>query len=341
MLNWFCPTSGVARFQFKIAFVDADTPAPPTGGIFSAQLHIDTGYNKALGFLGLKQDALQIVSFSEAHFTPYVGPGFGPGPQFTITANVKPNTTYDICVTPVDEQGTVQHGSSSEVWRFKWTPPTVLATVPWPARPLPPVRDFEPDNIDPDFTRRVQATAFVDYNYGLESHYRPIGVRIGRLNNSFSFQSGFLGDTNFIVYNAANSILIPDPHHGLFRSAFTDPALANRTLLPMVLYRQQVTNAVFPKVSGDLVQVSPLIERIPWIYTAAARTVTIPDRLLTLHGETVNDHSYYFLYLLDQQPVLLGARYRYFIVRFNAQREAEDIIPAGEAELPLNPSNGP
>ena len=57
-----------------------------------------------------------------------------------------------------------------------------------------------------------------------------------------------------------------------------------RTLLPMVLYRQQVTNALFPKVSGDVVQVSPLIERLPWIYNPAARLVTIPDRLLALNG---------------------------------------------------------
>lgn len=336
LLNWFCPTAGVSRFQFKIAFVDADKPAAPTSGMVSAHLQIFPAYNKALGFLGLTKNALQIVSFSEAHFTPYLGSGFGPGPQFTIAASVLPNVTYDICVTPVDEQGVVQHGSSSEVWRFKWTPPVMLPTVPWPARLPAPARDFEPNDPAADLSPRVMARAFIDGNFAIQSRFRPIGVRIGRLDNSFSFQSGFIGDTNFVSYNAANSIVNPDPHHGLFRSASTDPSRAGRTLLPCVLYRQQVTNANFPKVSGDVVQVSPLIERLPWIYNPAARQVTMPDRLLGLSGETYNDHSYYLLYLLDQQPVVLGARYRYFVVRFNSKREPEDIIPAGEAEMPVN-----
>lgn len=339
-LNWFCPTAGVSRFQFKIAFVDAESNAP-TSGFQGLQLQPYPGYNQVLGFMGLTKNALQIVSFSEAHFTPYVGPGFGPGPQFTVTANVNARATYDISVTPVDEQGKVHHGSSSEVWRFKWTPPVVLATVPWPARPMPPVRYFEPPNSDFDLPNRIDAMAFVTYYNGLVSRFRPIGIRIGRVDNSFSIESGWVGDTNFIVYNSANSILNPDPHHGLFRSLASDPALGNRTILPLVIYRQQVTNASFPKVSGDVVQVSPLIERVPYIYNAAQKRVTIPDRLFRVNGETYNDHSYYFLYVCDQQPVLLGARYRYFIVRFNDQREAEDIIPAGEAELPLNPYNGP
>jgi hypothetical protein len=340
VLNWFCPTAGVSRFQFKIAVVDAESPSKPSG-IVSSQLRIYPAYNRTVGFMGLTKNALKIVSFSEAHFTPNIGAGFGPGPQFTISASVSPKATYDICVTPVDEQGKVRHESTSEVWRFKWTPPVQVATVPWPARPLPPVRSFEPDYVDGDLLQRVEAKSFVTYYNGIEDRRRPAGVRIGEIDSSFSIHSGWVGDTNVITYNHANSIVNPDPHHGLFRSKSIEATLANRPVLPMVLYRQQVTNASFPKVSGDVVQVSPLIERIPWSYNANLRTVTIPDRLLRIHGETYNDHSYYFLYVCDQQPLLLGARYRYFIVHFNDQREAADIIPAGEAELPLNPFNGP
>ena len=43
-----------------------------------------------------------------------------------------------------------------------------------------------------------------------------------------------------------------------------------------------------------------------------------------------------YIYLRDQQPVLLGARYRYFVVRFKpVNREVDYIIPAGEVEIPL------
>jgi hypothetical protein len=340
LLNWFCPTAGVSRFQIKVAFVDAESSGA-SSGISSSQLKIFSGYNKLAGFMGLTKNALQIISFSEAHYTPYVGPGFGPGPHFILPVTVSSKATYDISVTPVDEQGKVRHESTSEVWRFKWTPPVQLATVPWPARPLPPAREFEPDYATSDLEQRMQVTAFIDYNNALEDRRRPAGVRIGRLDSSFSIQAGRVGDTNAIVYNHANSIVNGDPHHGLFRSLSSDPARANRTILPMVIYRQQVTNNYFPKVSGDVVQVSPMIERIPYIYDSSQRLVTIPDPLLRIRTETYNDHTYHFLYVCDQQPLVLGARYHYFVVRFNDKREPEDIIPAGEAELPLQPFGGP
>jgi hypothetical protein len=47
-----------------------------------------------------------------------------------------------------------------------------------------------------------------------------------------------------------------------------------------------------------------------------------------------NDNGMVVLYVRDLQPVLFGATYRYFVVRFNAQREIDQIIPAGEVTLP-------
>jgi hypothetical protein len=40
------------------------------------------------------------------------------------------------------------------------------------------------------------------------------------------------------------------------------------------------------------------------------------------------------LVLLDTQPVISSARYRYFLVRFNAKREPEEIIPVGDVDIP-------
>jgi hypothetical protein len=245
----------------------------------------------------------------------------------------------------VDEQGTVLDGSTSEVWRFTWTPPVVLATVPWPARPLPPSSDFDSlaDGEQPDFFPRVSATAFLTYYNAHEDKYRPVGIRIGWLDSSFNFSGPTVGTTNFITYSYRNSIVNPDPHLHLFRSNSRDASRANQPLLPIVIYRQQVTNALFPRVSGDIVQVSPLIERIPWIAYALnvdIPIIVIPDRLIAMRGETYNDHSYYMLYVRDQQPVIAGARYAYYVARFDAKREMQEIIPAGEVELPLNPFGG-
>ncbi len=119
----------------------------------------------------------------------------------------------------------------------------------------------------------------------------------------------------------------------MFRSLGLDHP--GQSLLPIVIYREQLTNALFPRVSGDIVQVTPLIERIPWIMDAN-RTVTIPDRLFA--GFTEYDNAFYHLYhyyfyVRDLQPVQLGAAYRYFVVRFNAQREVQEILNAGDVTV--------
>ncbi len=334
MLNWFCPPAGVARFQFKLRLVDAPAPAAPSG--FASPLTtVYTGYNTASSYLGLsKIQAILAVAFSEAHLTARIGPGFGPGPQFALTANVLPNTTYAISVAAVDDQGNV--GNASEVWEFKWTPPLPVVTVPWPARTLPPVRDFDTLTTAPpgyEFHPRVAAVVLTNVAGGLLDRRYPVLIRIGEIldNNE---GSGNVGTTNF-VDNYDTVGVNPDPNKAVFRSLSSDASRANQPLLPIVIYRQQVTNAYFPKVSGDLTQVSPLIERIPWRNDNGY--ITVPDRLFASHYESKDNQNYYFfLYVRDQQPVLAGAAYQYFVLRFNAQHEPQEIVPTAAVRIPLN-----
>jgi hypothetical protein len=94
-------------------------------------------------------------------------------------------------------------------------------------------------------------------------------------------------------------------------------------------------NAAFPRVSGDLVQVSPLIDRIPWKQEPPDRSfkiIYIPDRLFAIRDEQANGVFRGTIYLRDQQPVVRGARYRYFLVRFLPNGEVDQIIQAGEVE---------
>ena len=81
-----------------------------------------------------------------------------------------------------------------------------------------------------------------------------------------------------------------------------------------------------------------MVERIPW-RTPDPFTIVVPDRLLATRHEfdpgMPAGNGITYLYLRDQQPVLLGARYRYFVVRFKTNREVDYIIPAGEVEIPL------
>lgn len=347
MLNWFCPTSGVTRFQFKISRVDPPTPTSPSG-FASLITTVYVPYNKAASYLGLSKHKSLLSVFGEAQMTMLIGPSFGPGPQFTLNANILPNVAYDISVAAVDSRGTI--GPNSEVWRFTWTPPVVLATVPWPARSLPPIiADFDdlgPNDTKPPVSPRVAAVVFYDTD-GLAPNPRyPIGVRIGELGvagpNGASCQPNRNAYTEYsdeyLQYNAgfinSGNPSQADPNTGVFRALGS--SRAGQPLLPIVVYREQLTNALFPRVSRDVVQVTPMIERIPWTIDANYH-VTIPDRLFAGFYDAYDaPNLYYHFFVRDLQPVQLGAAYRYFVVRFNDKREMQEVIPAGDVELPLN-----
>jgi len=333
VLNWFCPTSGIARFEFKLHLVDAPKPAsvpydPNTPNFASPKTTRVSGYDSSATYLGLEtRDVYAETAFTEAHRTARIGPGFGPGPKFTITANVQANATYAITVAAVDDQGNA--GDASDVWEFKWTPAVQLPTVPWPQRPLPPVRDFTVPGPG------VAAALLKDANLLLDRRY-PVGIRIGQMNQD-SDEMGIsynVGGNNEAGYNVYSSSLNPDPNTQVFRRKSS-----GEFLLPIVVYRQQVTNDLFQKVSGDVTQVTPLIERVPWkvFNVSNYRTVVIPDRLFAIGYDVTMENYFKPLWLRDQQPVVLGAKYRYFVVRFNAKREPAEVIPAGDVEIPLNP----
>ena len=339
MLNWFCPTAGVARFQFKIHRTDPPTPAAQSG-FASQRLTRYLPYNPQTGYLGLNKKKKGVIAlFSEAHLTSLIGTNFGPGPQFTLNADVVANANYEITVAAVDSQG--YPGPNSESWQFTWTPPVVLATVPWPARRTPPVNSFDstsPGNTALPYAPRVQAKVFYDSDNEAPNPRYPVGVRVGELsitalpnNNAWTEYSN-----DYLTYLQGTFDGPPpqsyDPNTGVFRAI--GGARAGQRLLPFVLYREQLTNALFPRVSGDITQVSPLIERVPW--KLGTNGVVIPDRLFAGQHEYFAPSYHYFFYVRDLQPVQRGAKYRYYVVRFNAQREVEETIPAGDVELPLN-----
>ncbi|HEX5221858.1 MAG TPA: hypothetical protein VFZ59_20000, partial [Verrucomicrobiae bacterium] len=334
-LNWFCPTAGVYRFQFKLQIADSQGGTQPSG-FAGSRLFRDARFDQTAQFAGLSRTRPAISSvvgrlaaltrFDEAHLTSPIGPGFGPGPGFTLTADVRANTTYLISVAAVDEQGNV--GPSSVAWTFTWQPPLALQNVPWPARPLPAVNYR--------FVRAVVLTNWITSPPYPNLYPRyPVGIEIGNYDvQPFVYQYG-LTNTDYIPVQPPTSVLHKNEK--------------GQSVLPCVLYRTQLTNSLFPRVSGDVTQVSPLIETIAWRNPCLTGTFDGPctssylrDPLVRANYETYYRFggdggilSYRFvLHLLDTQPVISGARYSYFLVRFNNKREPEEIIPAGEVDIP-------
>ncbi|HWY75266.1 MAG TPA: hypothetical protein VN281_06595 [Verrucomicrobiae bacterium] len=338
-LNWFCPTGGVQRFVINVARKDQPGSGKPTG--FSATKLSAVAYlNTATRYLGLfGLGRLGVLSrFDEAYLTPPVGSNFPGGPQYSTTANVVAGVPYQISVG-VTNPGVA--GNLSEVWDFTWKPTNALPSVPWPALPPPPVKNFDEDVTGPQRVAAVLlGTVIPIFPFPtIPDPTYPVGIRVADLS-AIPYHSDNVGGTNLASYLDAGTIP-QDPNEMVFRRLSGDPTRRGDPLFPIVVYRRQVASASFPHVSGSLVQCTPLIEQLPWFISRIGQntpSIVFADRLLALHYDGLANIDQttggWFLYVRDQQPVVAGASYEYFVVRMNNQREIAETIPAGVVGIP-------
>src|SRR5260370_28787209 len=100
-------------------------------------------------------------------------------------------------------------------------------------------------------------------------------------------------------------------------------APSGNSLLPIALYRYQVPNAIYPSVSGDITQVSPLMEQIA--YAVESGSVAIYDPFVRLWREPNLFSGPYVLYLIATQPVVIGAKYKDLLARFQPNHKIEHV----------------
>lgn len=240
--------------------------------------------------------------------TPRVGPAFGPGPAFTFNVPVELGKRYSVFVKAMAAKGLL--GNPSNTNTFQWSPALVGGPlVPWPARGLPRVTNF--------FAANIQAVCLTN-----PLVYQGVGVRIGEwltISNQFSSQS----PPPYTIVGAP-----ADPMSYLYKSPLTAS-----NLFPVVMYRYQVPNAKFPRVSGDIVQVSPLMEQIA--YENFGGGIRIHDRFIALEAPPAagGGGMPVKIYLVDTQPIVAGARYAYLLVRLAANREIDQVIETNELEV--------
>jgi hypothetical protein len=112
------------------------------------------------------------------------------------------------------------------------------------------------------------------------------------------------------------------------------------TVLPVAMYRVQIANANFPTVPGDIVQVTPMMERIAYVKDFINNRVEVTDPWITILNVAdcplpATDVSYdHQIYLVDRQPVLKGARYKYLLARFSPTKEIERVIVTNTVDVP-------
>jgi hypothetical protein len=329
-VKWFCPPHGVERFELWVGRSSGTLPSPGSSGL-SADLasHPNTSVDTAAG-----------IDFA-VYDTPLVrllSPN-GSSSTFSFDLPVELNATYEVLVRAVGvgSYSSRPVGLFSNQESFTWVSAGVTGgiDVPWPARPQPAVSSFHSG---------IQATYV---NLGqldtTTATWEGVGVRIGEVptqaDNPVNKQ---LGATAVItldgheppesyVYSNSQAAAAEEGQMSAADAASLGASSRVGIVLPVAMYRIQVANAAYPVVSGDMVQVTPLVEQIAYEETneSGRDVIKIRDPYIGLVSHfpvPQNPGSAWDLLLLDRHPVLQGASYQYLLVRYKPNREVERVI---------------
>ena len=319
LLRWFCQRDGVERFQVSIK--DGDTNVPVD---FSPDL--SRHFAPVIFFIPKSPVPSGATDPEKIGFLPYdtgrVGGNFdldATPNDFSVLLNLVSGREYEMYVQSVSAAGDLS--AASNTVSFVWTPALAAAAqIPWPARGLPAV--------DPDFISKLEA----DYAKNSNEDRWYSTVQIGEVSSStgqFGVQQGSSGTEGDQIYRNPGSIPDDGTHSlDLYLSG------GGETALPFVLYRYQVANDRFPNVSRDVVQVSPLIDRMRTAnFNSGGPRIGLYDPYIEILTDP--DGGAPGIFVKDTQGAIRGARYVYVLVRFKPNGEIDRSIPTNELTIPL------
>jgi hypothetical protein len=302
-IQWFAPRWGVHRFELLIH----GSPLPPD------DLSSDLIPNGTVLQPILVDGNVTFKSF-KSYLTEPLGPAFGEtGSSFAVELPIGSEVTWEVTVRGRTEFGTKGPRSNRE--EFTWAPPELFIgeDVPWPHRKVPATWPSA------YFNFRV-AAASGPSGGGMVR----IGEVLGRVDRNFENTAWKLTYQG----NPINKVYWDDP---LFLPEAW-PKLPPRSLFPLALYRMQVPNAIWPDVVGDIVQVSPLMEGIAHRQFDGMTEIYDPYIHISEAVGSASDPN--ILYLIDTQPAVRGARYRYLLVLFDkATMEIDRVLTTADVDL--------
>jgi hypothetical protein len=338
-LEWFCDAAGVDRFEILAALEGGGTPE--VSGLSSL---ISGGITETVSgdFPNLAFHTYQ---------TPRVGGSMGGGPSFKIKLEVPavPSVHFSVRACGPGNPTARTRGSASNVVTAQWQLQAAgpQAVIPWPARPLPGLFDHR-QPIE-QFTKGEGP--FWPVIPPLEFQ-TPTGILVGLARHPFEL----------VESRATAQLFSPEPPENyLFQLRENrDDASATGGLMPIMLYRYQVPSTAFPNARPNLVQCTPLIDRISWkiegeksgslyyavrdpfvIFVNLAEQIQLPlsgnwsDTATPVVGDAFNadprppylEGATGAILLKDPLPVTTGAKYRHLIVQFDARGEIKRVIP--------------
>jgi len=324
-VSWFCNMAGVQRFEVWVARSSGAAPSNTNSGLSDDLATLHPNELPA-------RDGTEGLDFSvfETGIVRNLNPGNEPHFSFTLPVSLSDEYTVLVRAVGVGGWSTRIAGAWSHHQKFSFATRKVglSAVVPWPDRPLPPKEDFHPGIVG----------LFLGNSSPL-APWKGNAVRIGEYVDSG--QGTRVSD----VVTLEKYFILPntrDLENYLYTNDLVTQAEPLESIagliLPVALYRVQVTNTKYPSVPGDIVQVSPMMEKIGQFDHAGNSNVTdpfiaiLPSSVTGLPRTVTNSDE--DILLLDRQPVLKGARYKYLLVRFSPTREIERVIATNTVDVP-------
>ncbi|MCC5808197.1 MAG: fibronectin type III domain-containing protein [Opitutales bacterium] len=345
-IEWFCPPHGVERFEFWVAEDDMITethltdewrlnmPPPPSNDPLFAVRHALI-------------DGMDVLFYS--FLTRRIGPMLPDAPEYAVTLDdgFKPGAKYRVRVRAVTANGAVGAWSNEEVYQWAPKPEIPFAPddceLPWPALSGLPV-----------FDEFILFPLNAPVEVGLKAFMHPVNHFGVRAYTGGAVRVGVVGmareDAEWVTERLprGNDSIgeFPGETPIFYLPASVNPSLMfyrrveGTSLVPFALYRYQVPNGEWAEVSGDIYQVTPLIENI------ATRIGTLPNigNVLEVHdpyfflvpaeAPTGNPELYFHLFVKDTQPVTKGADYRYLLVRYAPNGEVAGAQRLGPVSAP-------
>jgi len=332
-ISWFSPPAGVERFELWIRAQDGvvDEDISP-----DLRLNLPPEWDP---FFSLRFTFADSVLVHRAFLTGRVGANLVAGPSFEIdwTDHLESGLEYFIQVRAIGAGGA--EGPWSHVESFTWSAEIDFSlpfdpgdcVVPWPVRGTPPVNPNFPVPDPVEFIEVGLKAEINPTNPDGSPVYSGGAVRVGLVRTE-KLDVNFPKNWDRLPGKTDQGIFqLPAPDRdGTLKDVFYQQQ--NGTpLLNFMLFRYQVPNALWPMVSGDVYQVSPLIEGLAHteivFQNQPAVAIYDPYFFVVEAPETGQGSRAFHLYLKDTQPVIVNASYRYLVVRFDDSGEIAQVIP--------------
>ncbi len=342
IVRFFAPPQGIDHFEILINDVSPALPVLKNVRVGAVSMTTVAKAPSSLPFLitaffgGTVSESFKV---SQTVVTGPVGSGnggIGPGPLFTVTIpNLNPRIKQKLVVRAVTKNGTNSARSNGQ--SFDWRLPSPAPEpaedpcLPWPARNLAEIVDRTAVEPRIEALRCTAAMMPDDGGPAAAANFAkryPLAIRVGIITQASDMKPGHYpegrldGDPNAAeaIENYAGSF-----NDIIFKIPKATGSPQKEWLFPIVVYRTQVANGDFPAVSGDLVQVTPLIDRVAEKVTQFSSILKDPYFLAARVPEADSGGAGQFL-LLDTQPALRAAAYQYFLVRFRKDGEIDRVI---------------